>query len=76
MTWEKEMQIVMKKGFSNFEKHIVEMWYAIEEDDEDISTERLIAMTCDFTGASMDKVLDTMQKFSEKHNEYKANKKD
>lgn len=65
----RNMQKVLSKGFSDHEIWVIETWYSIEEEDEDISTERLIALTCDITNTDFDRVMDIMQKFSEKMSE-------
>lgn len=67
--FERNMQKVLSKGFSGHEIWVVETWYSIEDEDEDISTERLIALTCDITNTDFDSVMDIMQRFSEKMGE-------
>lgn len=67
--FERNMQKVLSKGFSDNEIWVVETWYSIEDEDEDISTERLIALTCDITNTDFDSVMDIMQRFSEKMSE-------
>lgn len=67
--FERNMQKVLSKGFSDHEIWVVETWYSIEDEDEDISTERLIALTSDITNTDFDSVMDIMQRFSEKMSE-------
>ena len=45
ISFEKKVEIVLENGFTEQEKSVVRAWYAIESEDEDISTERLIART-------------------------------
>lgn len=67
ISFEKKVEIVLENGFTEQEQDIVYTWYEIEEEDEDISTERLMAMTADSCDVDDDEVATTMCKFQEKY---------
>lgn len=67
ISFEKKVEIVLENGFTEQEQDIVFTWYEIEEEDEDISTERLMAMTADSCDVDDDEVATTMCKFQEKY---------
>ena len=67
ISFEKKVEIVLENGFTEQEQDIVYTWYEIEEEDEDISTERLMAMTADSCDVEDDEVATTMCKFQEKY---------
>lgn len=67
LTFEQKRTMVLRKGFKDWEIDVVETWYEIEEEDEDISTERLMAMTADSCDVDDDEVATTMCKFQEKY---------
>lgn len=67
ISFEKKVEIVLENGFTDQEQDIVYTWYEIEEEDEDISTERLMAMTADSCDVDDDEVATTMCKFQEKY---------
>lgn len=52
------------------EKEVVDAWYSFEEKDDDISTEKLVAIVMDETGYDYDFIIDSMCFFSEKYNEF------
>ena len=66
LDFEERMELAIKNAnLDDWETAIVYIWYDIEDEDEDISTERLIAMVCDETGAEDEDVMDVMMRFSE-----------
>lgn len=66
LDFEERMELAIKNAnLDDWEAEIVYTWYDIEDEDEDISTERLIAMVCDETGAEVEDVMDVMMRFSE-----------
>lgn len=65
--FDKKVEIVLQKGFTRKEVDIVHTWYDIESCDEDISTERLMAMTGDVCNVDDDVVASAMCKFQEKY---------
>ena len=66
LDFEERMELAIKNAnLDDWETAIVYIWYDIEDEDEDISTERLIAMVCDETGAEVEDVMDVMMRFSE-----------
>ena len=67
MNFDEQVQIVLRKGFTKKERDIVETWYDIESCDEDISTERLMAMTGDICNVEDDVVAAAMCKFQDKY---------
>ena len=75
ISFEKKVAIVLENGFTEQEQDIVYTWYEIEEEDEDISTERLMAMTADSCDVEVDEVATTMCKFQEKYDRLFGDKK-
>lgn len=69
LTFEQKRENVLRKGFKGWEKDVVETWYDIESEDEDMSTEYLTQRVADDTGLDDYKVLEVMRKFSEKYDE-------
>lgn len=69
LTFEQKRTIVLRKGFKDWEIDVVETWYDIESEDEDMSTEYLTQRVADDTGLDDYKVLEIMGKFSEKYDE-------
>lgn len=69
LTFEQKREMVLRKGFKGWEKDVVETWYDIESEDEDMSTEYLTQRVADDTGLDDYKVLEVMRKFSEKYDE-------
>ena len=69
LTFEQKREMVLRKGFKGWEKDVVETWYDIESEDEDMSTEYLTQRVADDTGLDDYKVLEVMGKFSEKYDE-------
>lgn len=69
LTFEQKREMVLRKGFKSWEKDVVETWYDIESEDEDMSTEYLTQRVADDTGLDDYKVLEVMAKFSEKYDE-------
>lgn len=66
LTFEERMEIAIKKAkLEEWEAEIVRTWYDIEDEDEDISTERLISMVCDENDVDVEDVMDVMARFSE-----------
>lgn len=82
LKFETKVKIVLEKGFYSWEKDVVESWYDIESEDEDMSTPYLLQRVEDDTGIDQDDILEVMRKFSEKYEEIfgdddnKENKKD
>lgn len=66
LNFNSKVEIVLGNGFSDTEKNVVRTWYAIESEDEDISTERLIARTQHAT--RNEDVISIMHRFSNKYN--------
>lgn len=48
---------------NSWEKEILDAWDMFEEQDPDISTERLFAMVSDYTGREVDEITDTLFKY-------------
>ena len=69
LTFEQKRTMVLRKGFKDWEIDVVETWYDIESEDEDMSTEYLTQRVADDTGLDDYKVLEVMGKFSEKYDE-------
>lgn len=69
LTFEQKRAMVLRKGFKDWEIDVVETWYDIESEDEDMSTEYLTQRVADDTGLDDYKVLEVMGKFSEKYDE-------
>ena len=69
LTFEQKRTMVLRKGFKDWEIDVVETWYDIESEDEDMSTEYLTQRVADDTGLDDYKVLEVMRKFSEKYDE-------
>lgn len=69
LTFEQKRTLVLRKGFKDWEIDVVETWYDIESEDEDMSTEYLTQRVADDTGLDDYKVLEVMRKFSEKYDE-------
>ena len=69
LTFEQKRTRVLREGFKGWEKDVVETWYDIESEDEDMSTEYLTQRVADDTGLDDYKVLEIMGKFSEKYDE-------
>ena len=69
LTFEQKREMVLRKGFKDWEIDVVETWYDIESEDEDMSTEYLTQRVADDTGLDDYKVLEVMGKFSEKYDE-------
>lgn len=69
LTFEQKREKVLQKGFKAWEIDVVETWYDIESEDEDMSTEYLTQRVADDTGLDDYKVLEVMGKFSEKYDE-------
>lgn len=63
--FEKAMGQILSQPKWEDEAYVVEAWYDIEDNDPDISTERLFAMTSDITGEEIDSVSDIMCRFNE-----------
>lgn len=82
LKFETKKKIVLEKGFCSWEKDVVESWYDIESEDDDMSTPYLLQRVEDDTGIDQDDILEVMRKFSEKYDEIfgdennKENKKD
>ena len=64
LSFNQRMEVVLEEGFTPKEKWVVRTWYDLEDEDEDISTERLLAMTSQMTNTSYDKIPSIMDKFS------------
>lgn len=65
-----KMETVMDAlGFKLWQRNIVDSWYSIEDEDDDMSTEYLLARVCDDTGKDEDEILSVMGEFSEKYDE-------
>lgn len=69
LNFEQKRTMVLRKGFKDWEIDVVETWYDIESEDEDMSTEYLTQRVADDTGLDDYKVLEVMGKFSEKYDE-------
>lgn len=69
LKFETKVKIVLEKGFCSWEKDVVESWYDIESEDEDMSTPYLLQRVEDDTGIDQDDILEVMRKFSEKYDE-------
>lgn len=69
LKFETKVKIVLEKGFRNWEKDVVESWYDIESEDDDMSTPYLLQRVEDDTGIDQDDILEVMRKFSEKYDE-------
>lgn len=69
LTFEQKRTMVLRKGFKDWEIDVVETWYDIESEDEDMSTEYLTQRVADDTGLDDYKVLEVMAKFSAKYDE-------
>lgn len=66
-SFDARVQIVITNGFTKKEKEIITTWYGIELTDEDISTEKLMAMTADICDVDDGDVASAMCKFQEKY---------
>lgn len=64
-------EIFIVNNWSKHSQDIVRTWYDIEDQDPDISTEKLTAMVMDITDSSYDSVIDTMIEFSELMREFR-----
>jgi hypothetical protein len=69
LKFETKVKIVLEKDFRSWEKDVVESWYDIESEDEDMSTPYLLQRVEDDTGVDQDDILEVMRKFSEKYDE-------
>ena len=69
LSFETKVKIVLEKGFRSWEKDVVESWYDIESEDDDMSTPYLLQRVEDDTGIDQDDILEVMIKFSEKYDE-------
>lgn len=69
LNFDTKVKIVLEKGFCSWEKDVVESWYDIESEDEDMSTPYLLQRVEDDTGIDQDDILEVMRKFSEKYDE-------
>lgn len=69
LNFESKKNIVLQKGFCSWEKDVVNAWYDIESEDDDMSTPYLLQRVEDDTGIDQDDILDVMQRFSEKYDE-------
>ena len=67
--FDKKQDHITNTYMSPEEKEVVDAWYGFEEQDDDISTEKLVAMVMDETGYDCDFIIDSMSFFSEKYNE-------
>lgn len=75
--WKRVDSCLDALNFKPWKRDIVELWYGIEGEDEDMSTEYLIQRVCDECGKDVDVVLSVMDEFSEMWNEiYPENKGD
>lgn len=66
LSFNQKMEIVLEEGFTPKEKWVIRTWYDLEYEDEDISTERLLAMTSEMTNTDYGKIPSIMDKFSRK----------
>lgn len=73
LKFETKVKTVLEKGFRSWEKDVVESWYDIESEDEDMSTPYLLQRVEDDTGVDQDDILEVMRKFSEKYDEIFGN---
>ena len=64
-------EIFVVNNWSKHSQDIVRTWYDIEDEDPDISTEKLAAMVMDITDSDYDSVIDTMIEFSELMREFR-----
>ena len=64
-------EIFVVNNWSKHSQDIVRTWYDIEDEDPDISTEKLTAMVMDITDSDYDSVIDTMIEFSELMREFR-----
>ena len=64
-------EIFVVNNWSKHSQDIVRTWYDIEDQDPDISTEKLTAMVMDITDSDYDSVIDTMIEFSELMREFR-----
>ena len=64
-------EIFVVNNWSKHSQDIVRTWYDIEDEDPDISTEKLTAMVMDITDSGYDSVIDTMIEFSELMREFR-----
>lgn len=64
-------EIFIVNNWSKHSQDIVRTWYDIEDQDPDISTEKLTAMVMDITDSDYDSVIDTMIEFSELMREFR-----
>ena len=69
LSFESKKNIILQKGFCSWEKDVVNAWYDIESEDDDMSTPYLLQRVEDDTGIDQDDILDVMRKFSEKYDE-------
>jgi len=67
MSFDEKVNSVISKGFSRKEQDIIITWYGIESTDEDISTEKLMALTADENNVDIDRVVSAMVKFQKKY---------
>ena len=63
------MKGVLQKCFCSWERDVVNAWYDIESEDDDMSTPYLLQRVEDDTGIDQDDILDVMRRFSEKYDE-------
>ena len=66
LSFNQKMENILSEGFTPKEKWVVRTWYDLENEDEDISTERLLAMTSEMTNTAYGKIPAIMDKFSRK----------
>lgn len=64
MSFERRKEIVLSNPNWNEDKKIVDRWYDIEEQDPDISTEKLASMVADDFGWNYEDVIEVMCFFS------------
>ena len=64
-------EIFVVNNWSKHSQDIVRTWYDIEDEDPDISTEKLTAMVMDITDSDYESVIDTMIEFSELMREFR-----
>lgn len=64
LTFEQRKEIVLSNPKWDYDRRIVDRWYDIEEQDPDISTERLACMVADDSGWNYEDVIEVMGYFS------------
>lgn len=72
LTFEQRKEIVLSKPKWAKDKKIVDRWYDIEEEDPDISTERLASMVADDFGWNYEDVIYVMGIFSKEMSKLKG----